>query len=66
MNDFSDDGKQKHRCSVMMIYDLSITNSNRWNAAESATPDNREQLCKISLTTYLIRKPMHRLVCCAL
>jgi hypothetical protein len=49
MNDFSDDGKQKHRCSVMMIYDLSITNSNRWNAAESATPDNREQLYKFSL-----------------
>jgi hypothetical protein len=31
MNDFSDDGKQKHRCSVMMMYDLFITNSNRRN-----------------------------------
>lgn len=29
VSDSSDDGQQKHRCRVMMIYDLSITNSNR-------------------------------------
>ena len=42
VNDIRNDSQETHRCRVMTIHGLSITNSSRWNVAVSAAPDNRK------------------------